>query len=329
MLQKHILNDCLRHAYLICGPAGVGRRTLALRFVQALNCERSINSAEPCLQCRKCKQIEAMVYADLLVVQLDETHEKVLVEQIRDLQRNLSLHPYEGHYKVALLRNFDLATESTENSLLKTLEEPPDNVILIITAENPEMLAPTVVSRCEILRLRPVSIDKLAVALEDILGFSSHEAQLMALIAAGLPGRALRLASSNESRDNRSEDLHRLFSLLGSNVRKKIDYSQTIGKRFDQSNGERARLRDMLGIWLSFWRDVMVVGHQTSVPIYNPDFSEQVSHVAQNLDLHSVVDAIQSIEKGISLLDRNVNTRLVLEVLLMDIPFILIQENPV
>lgn len=325
MLKAHIHNNQVRHAYLICGPVGVGRRTLALRFAQALSCENPVKPGEPCFQCRTCKQIEAMQYADLLVVQLDETHEKVLVDQVRDLQRNLSLHPYSGRYKFALLRNFDLASESTENSLLKTLEEPPESVILIITAETPEKLTPTIVSRCEVLRLRAMPLDRLTSVLQDEAGVSSEEACILSHASAGKPGLALRLAQNREMLDVRDSDFRNLFSMLSATASAKFVFADKCSKGYENPARGRARLRELLGNWRSFWRDVLVASQQTPVPVYNLEYLSQIQSAANLLDAETAGRSMRLTEHSLQLLDKNINPRLVIEVLLLDLPYIRLQ----
>ena len=102
MLKKHVVNGTTRHAYLFAGPPGLGRRSLALRFAQALNCQTPIDAGIPCGQCRDCKQIEAMQHPDLTVVQAESEGGTLKVDQIRDTRRSLTLKPYIANYRVAL-----------------------------------------------------------------------------------------------------------------------------------------------------------------------------------------------------------------------------------
>ena len=196
MLQQHIAAGRLRHAYLFTGPQGVGRRTLALRFAQAVNCTNPSEAGIPCGQCRTCQQIERMQQSDLTIIQSDAEGESLKVDQVRDLQRALALAPYESTYRVALLMRFEEATEGAQNALLKTLEEPNPRVILLVTADDPDNLLLTIASRCELLRLRPMPLDELGKVLVERKGLDENKARLIAHVAGGRPG--LRLPSGGE-----------------------------------------------------------------------------------------------------------------------------------
>src|SRR5919106_2272408 len=191
MLKKHVSTGTTRHAYLFAGPPGLGRRTLALRFAQALNCQMPVEAGIPCGECRDCKQIEAMQHADLTIVQADSEGGTLKVDQIREARRTLILKPYQSKYRVAIFLRFQEANDNAANALLKTLEEAPSYAVLILTADNPEQLLPTIVSRCEVLRLRPLQIEEVKKDLES-RGVESGRAKLIAHISGGRFGYALR-----------------------------------------------------------------------------------------------------------------------------------------
>jgi DNA polymerase-3 subunit delta' len=157
MLKQHILQGAHRQAYLFTGPENVGRGTLALRFAQALNCPELNELGESCYECQTCNRLGRFVHPDLSIVEAERKGGQLKVDQIRNLQHGLSLAPYDAKYRIAILRNFEEANRQAANALLKTLEEPPQKVILILTAASSDSLLPTIVSRCEVIRLRPVS----------------------------------------------------------------------------------------------------------------------------------------------------------------------------
>ena len=194
LLREHVAQGNFRHAYLITGPQGVGRRTLALRFAQALNCPQPLSPGEPCRTCRTCTQIESMQHPDLTVVQAERVGSVLRADQVRDLLPSLSLAPYQARYRFALFLRFEEANHFAANALLKTLEEPPERVILVLTAESAESLLPTIVSRCEMIRLRALNLDTLTTGLQDRWGIPAEDARLFAHLSNGRAGYALKLA---------------------------------------------------------------------------------------------------------------------------------------
>jgi len=193
LLRGHLAHNRVRHAYLFTGPQGVGRRTLALRLAQGLNCPQPSAPGVPCRSCRTCQRIERMQHPDLTVVHAEQVGGVLKVDQIREMQRGLSLSPYEARYRVALLLRFEEANPNAANALLKTLEEPPPQVVLILTAESAEVLLPTIVSRCEALHLRPLPLDVVGEGLQTRWGLPPDEARLLAHLSGGRPGYALHL----------------------------------------------------------------------------------------------------------------------------------------
>jgi DNA polymerase-3 subunit delta' len=217
ILQQHAAQGTMRHAYLITGPESVGRRTLALRFAQTLNCHERSERGEPCLSCSTCEKIGGMQHPDLSVVQADTSGGVIKVDQIRELQRGLSLTPYDAEFRVALLLQFEQANQFAANALLKTLEEPPPQVVMLITAESAEKLLPTIVSRCELIRLRPQPIGVIEKGLQSMFQLPPDEANLLAHLSGGRPGYAVQLHEDPTMMSTRSDWLDELQSLLSAN----------------------------------------------------------------------------------------------------------------
>src|SRR5512139_884062 len=229
MLKKHVAEGATRHAYLFAGPPGLGRRTLALRFAQALNCQTPVEAGVPCGECRDCRQIAAMQHADLTVIQADAEGGTLKVDQIREARRSLTLKPYQAKYRVALFLRFQEANDNAANALLKTLEEAPSYAVLILTADNPEQLLPTIVSRCEVLRLRPLNIEGIQRALES-RGVESGRAKLVAHISGGRFGYALRLLENESLLEKRQERLNDLQSLISASRLEKFAYADKLSR---------------------------------------------------------------------------------------------------
>ena len=320
MLHQHVARGEVRHAYLFCGPPGLGRRTLALRLAQALNCTTPIAAGVPCGTCRDCRQIESMQHPDMTVIQAldDEGNSKengtLKVEYVRAVQHSLSLKPYQVKYRVALFLRFQEANDSAANALLKTLEEAPAHAILLLTTDTPEQLLPTIVSRCEILRLRALPISAIEA---DLLkrGVDAERARLLAHISGGRPGYARKLIDDVTLLEKREERLNDLQTLLSASRVEKFSYADKLAK-------DKETMRQVILIWLSYWRDVMLRVAQADTPLTNIDCNMEIEFLASRLDLHVVRCVVSELESALEKMDRNVNSRLLAEVLLLDWPHI-------
>jgi len=153
-----------------------------------------------------------MQHPDLDILQADQSTGQLKVDQIRELQHHLALSPYEARYRIALLLNFERANPNAANALLKTLEEPPDQVILILTADSPENLLPTIVSRCEVIRLRPLSYELLASQLVRNLGVDPERAEILAHVSNGMPRISNPLSATTSLVSGMAKGDHRAFT---------------------------------------------------------------------------------------------------------------------
>jgi DNA polymerase-3 subunit delta' len=315
LLSQHVAQGQVRHAYLFTGPQGVGRRSLALRLAQVLNCPQPTAPGQPCLKCSTCQRIWKMAYPDLSIVQAEQPGGTLKVEQVRELQHSLSLAPYEGKYRVSLILRFEEAHPSAANALLKTLEEPSPQVVLVLTAESAESLLPTIVSRCEVLRLRPLGLESLQNGLQTTSGIPAEQSRLLAHLSGGRPGFALHLHENPDVMEIRQRRLEDLYGLLAANRVKRFAFVEPLTKP-----GEKENLRGVLQTWLSFWRDIMLKASGADLPLVNLDWEPEIGRAAEAVDLPIAHSVVASIEHTLDLLDRNINPRLAVEVLMLDLP---------
>ncbi len=323
MLERHLSNGKLRHAYLFSGPDGVGRRTLALRFAQAVNCENPPAPGTACGKCRSCIQIYRMQHHDLAVVQPEDSAGMLKVEQVRDLQHYVSLMPYSSHYRIALLQDFEKANANGQNALLKTLEEPNPKVLILLTVDDAENLLPTIISRCELLRLRPMRITALTSLLMDQSNLSQENAALYARLAGGRVGYAYRFVEDTgilEKRDDWMADLRHLIRFDRS---ERISYSRkhTHNRYIHDRNTAKLQLSEAIPYWLSFWRDVLLTSTGSKTDITNIDMVSTMTEVANAIQPAEAEMAVRGLERAIARL-QHANLQLMLDNLLMEWPIV-------
>jgi DNA polymerase-3 subunit delta' len=312
MLRQHVAGGTARHAYLITGPRGVGRRTLGLHFAQALNCTNAISPGLPCGDCDDCKRVQARRHPDVTIIEAEAEGGTLKVDQVRELRRTIVLRPFQARYRVALLLRFQEAHDAAANALLKTLEEAPSYAVLILTAESSEGLLPTIVSRCEVLRLHPVAVESIQHLLEH-RGALPERARLLAHISDGRPGAALSLLADPGALAFRTQRLDDLLALIPSTRAQRFACAERLSR-------DKPAMRQVVTIWLSFWRDVLWRAGGANAAIANVDRQREIEALAGRLDLTRARQLVADHDRALRRLDANVNAKLLAEVLLLDWP---------
>jgi DNA polymerase-3 subunit delta' len=312
-LKAQIVRGEVRHAYLFTGPDGVGRRSLALRFAQGINCSQTPAPGDFCGVCRECLQLERMEHPDLSILAPEPPSWSIKVDQIRQLQHSVQLAPYQAVRRIALLLDFERANPNASNALLKTLEEPPARVILLLTASDVESLLPTIASRCEVIRLQPVPLPLLEGELQTQWGIEPDSARLFAHLSGGRPGAAHRFAHETDYLTNYRSQLDDHRRLLNASRAARFAYAETLAEA-------EAAIQPTLQAWLNLWRDVLLRAAGAGGPLTNPDRLDEIDSLADRVGSPGALRAIDSLEKTLALLGANVNRRLSLEVLMLDLP---------
>ncbi len=320
MLANGLVNDRLGHAYLITGPEQVGKTTLARTFAQALNCEAS-EPERPCGHCRPCKLIAIDRHPDvkLITPELSGRGKLTLkIETIRQLQQDLNLSAYEARYKVAILERFDAATVGAANAFLKTLEEPPGKVVLLLTATDADMLLPTIASRCRTLNLRPLPTDLIEQSLATRWQVPAEKAMLLAHLADGRLGWAIQAAEDETILQTRTEQITHLHDALAGRRVQRFALADKLARQPDT-------LPNLLKTWLSWWRDLTLLnqrqGQSISLMLTNMDEIERLEPLATAWSEQQITASLNQTNLALWQLERNANTRLVLENLLLVYPF--------
>lgn len=309
-LDRAIRHGRVRHAYLFTGPDSIGKTTLARAFAAALNCT---GDTPPCGQCRACKLILKDTHPDVALIEAEQQGGNLKIDQVRDLQQALSLRPYEARYRVAILRRFHEARPVTQDALLKTLEEPSPSTVLILTASAPDLMLPTILSRCQPLHLRPLPVETVRETLE--WGFQAplDIAKVLAQLSGGRIGWAIRAFQDPAEVEQRHAALDVLESALKGSRQDRFGIVEKLSL-------EKAALITMLHVWMGFWRDTLLLAYGSRAPITHYDHVNTLKELAQRIGPDQAHQALAATRRTIDYLGKNVNTRLALEVLMLDYP---------
>jgi DNA polymerase-3 subunit delta' len=295
-------------AYLLTGPPGVGKRTLADAFTARLLCAEPIG-VDACGICAQCVRLAAGTHPDVRVVVRDEDRRDIRTEQARELTRWLGLRPLMASRKVAVIDGAENLNENGQNALLKTLEEPPGASILLLIATRLSLLLPTVRSRCQQVRLDPLSTGVVQQLLVD-RGLAADRAALLAARAAGSPGRALGLVDEPDT-GVRTLVLDRLARLPELTAADLSGLAQKLGKESSDEALETivAWYRDVLGL---------AVG-ESGTPLRNPDARGALETAAGRTTTPTVLRQLEVVCDTVDAIGRNANRVLALETMLLDL----------
>jgi DNA polymerase-3 subunit delta' len=319
-LSRHLTEGRVAHAYLFCGPRNVGKATAALWFAMALNCEAAGDA--PCGVCRPCRFIAEGKHPDVETVTLGgvcdesehdhsrETNRDIRICQVRRLQRVATLAPFEGRIRVAIVDPADRMNEATANAFLKTLEEPPARLVVILVTDREEALLPTVRSRLRRVAFRAAPAGVIVEALERRMGLSHDRAVALARAARGRIGWALAAAADPSVEERRQEALDLVASLAAAPVGERFRYAERLARRFSE---QRDDVYDALDAWETWWRDVLLVAAGREALVTNPSRLDTLRTQASQYRAEGALRVLSSLRRTRRLLEDHVQPQPALE----------------
>ncbi|SET23592.1 DNA polymerase III, delta prime subunit [Natronincola peptidivorans] len=307
-LKKALNRQQISHAYLLEGEKGLGKRKVAYEIAKGICCRGE--EKRPCNECTSCKKLQHGNHPEVKWLQ-EET--SIKIESIRQIQKNLQMKPYEGSKKVYIICDAEKMTIQAQNALLKTLEEPPEYATILLLTTNAVGLLPTITSRCQRLKLLPVSMEKIQNYLVGEKGITLEEAKVMAAFSNGAIGKALQLMEDEAFKNRRKETIRMTRDIMDKNT---IQLLETM----NFFNQEKDNIEEILEIMMGWYRDLLIY-KDTKKKEYtiNIDEIQEIFYQADKLILKNIKEMILIIERTKNNFRSNVNFQLNLEVMLLDL----------
>lgn len=310
-LQNAIKNGKVSHAYIMDGEKGIGKKLIANTFAKTLQCEKG--AITPCDDCTSCRTFDSLNNPDVIYV--EQTKKTGIgVDDIREqINQDINIKPYAYPYKIYIVDNADTMTEQAQNALLKTIEEPPAYVVILLLSNNINKFLITILSRCVVLKLRPIKPDKVKDHIMKTLDISDYRAELITSFAQGIIGKAKELASSSEFFDMRESMINIVDCII-----KGDDYEiLEVSNKFDDY---KDTIQDFLDLFMTWFRDLLIIKKINDESyIINRDKLRTLLKQSQVLSYNKISAMIENINEAKNLLKQNANFRLVIEMMILQI----------
>jgi DNA polymerase-3 subunit delta' len=293
VLERLAKGKNIPHALLFSGVEKIGKKKVAVEFIKSIFCEKEKGF---CGECYPCRSIDSSSFPDLSIIEAKDRN--IEIEEIRDLQNRLSLKSYNNSLKIGIIDDAHLMRKDAQNALLKVLEEPKGDTLLILITSYPQMLLPTVRSRLEEIKFSIVSRREIEDYLIS-LGAKEEKAKEIALISSGQIGKAIEFFNNEDKLNFFNKAVKDIVSLARSEMYKRFDFA----KEFKENQDE---IVNVLDVWERFMRReilLKVYGNKGSL---------------ENYSLKKIKEVIDELEKTKYLIENtNVNKKLALENLLI------------
>ena len=319
ILRRTLAAQQVRHAYLFTGPPHIGKSLLAHRFAQTLLCtggpDPTIAPQEPCNTCLSCRKVLHDNHPDIHVISKPADKQFILIEQIRVLQSDSARRTLEGRRNIFIIENAHEMNVQAANCLLKTLEEPEPDVVLLLTVPDAGLLLPTILSRVQLITMQLLTSIQIKNALIQDWETEPKEADLIAALAAGRMGWAVQAVEDEDLLTQRKAQLDLLTKLPSAGRVQRFDLVQRI-------SGDSEKVQSMLELWLLWWRDMVLAANTCLDLTVNVDMRPLLKTQAAKLGTAEAERMIRAILRTMEAIEQNVNPRVALEVLMLDVPTI-------
>jgi DNA polymerase-3 subunit delta' len=295
--------------------------TLAINLAQAVNCLKG--PGVPCGSCTQCTRIAAGHHADIKTLAPGQGEEGrsartvIGIDEIKEVLRTVNLNPYEGSTGVVILDGAESMSDPAANALLKTLEEPPPQVMFLLLTANEGAVLPTIRSRCQTITLVPLSKDRMVEQLITGHQATPEQAEQLFRLSRGCLGWAIGALEDGQVLEQRQADLEKLQETLDAGLETRFTYANEVASLF---GSDRDAAKDLLSLWLRWWRDLLLIKEGAEEFLHNKDHEDSLKSQASGLSTPEIVQFIKRLMQTLSSLDSNVSPRLAMEVLMLNIP---------
>ena len=341
-LSKSSETGRMAHAYLITGPDKVGKRTLAIDIACMVNSDPVVDmfGEAPNIDLATSHQAERIrkgIHSDVEVIDPETELEKdnrpsrssedgetrgrqtISILHVQQMIRHSATKPFEGSRKVFVFDGAHRMAEAASNALLKTLEEPSEDVLIVLTAPTADLLPATIVSRCQKIELRPVDTEVIQSELEEQFGADEERARSLSRLARGCPGWAIDAMIDPTIIDAHNQAVLRFAEIVTGNVEERFRYAR-------QTSGQFWRDREAVLLemqrWLEWWRDVAMTRHKLGEIVTNVEWSDLLSEIAGELKDTQITAAVTAVQSTLVALQANAVPQLTLEVMMLDLPWV-------
>ncbi len=281
---------------------------MALQFAKALNCLEGENRADACDRCPSCKKIDRHLHPDVSLI--EPQGQTLKVDQVREMQRSFAYRPYEGRRRVFILTAADRMAPNMSNTLLKTLEEPPLHTMIILLANHPRWILPTILSRCQLIRFNPLPSHLVSDWLTKEKGLEEREAHLLASLSEGSPGKALEIKEEIAAIP-RKELLKEWMGAKLLSIEEKEGWIESLPS-------QRENLHLILEMAKTLLRDLIVVKtSEEGSRLIHSDLSEELEAMAGKWNLSSLLRRVEILHQTSQAIKGNANPRLSLEAMML------------
>jgi DNA polymerase-3 subunit delta' len=323
LLSRAIAHNRLPPSLLLAGPAGIGKRRVAMGVAATVNCLQPRETPElerdACGECTSCRRIARGVHPDVILIEPGDSG-TIKIEQVRDVIDRAGYRPFEGRRRVVVIDEADALVAPAQNALLKTLEEPPSASVFILVSSMPDALLATVLSRCPKLRFGPLSPQEVADVLVRDHEYSESDARAAAVDADGSIGRALEseAADLTEAREAAQRILEQA-ARTGDPSRLVDSVKDIVGKK-GSSASEREQLAACLRVTASLLRDLGLLSVRADVAaLANSDLQAQLQALSRSYDGDRATRAYAAIDQALAALERNASPKVVVDWLVLRI----------